>query len=150
MLDESIVGIGETRPTRVAQKDIRGLVLEAIDEALDDAGLSADDVDGLVSDGVYGPRAISFADVGAHLGKADIWSGPGSIGGAGIMSAPARAAAAIASGRANVVVGYFGMDNGSRKGGPYGNHGRYGAKSYFEKPYGFTGQPLYFAKWARR
>jgi acetyl-CoA acetyltransferase len=48
------------------------------------------------------------------------------------------------------VVFYFAMDGGSRQGGPYGNHNRYGAKLHFEKPYGFTGQPVYFATWARR
>ena len=145
-----IVGVGETKPTRVSDKPIDALVLEAISIALEDAGISPNEVDGVVSDSVYGPRAIGLDKVAAHLGNPGMWSAGRSAGGAGIMSAPALAAEAIDSGKANVVVFYFAMDGGSRKGGPYSNHNRYAAKPYFEKPYGFTGQPVYFATWARR
>jgi len=150
MDDICIVGIGETQPTRVSDKTVDLLVLDAIDAAIEDAGLSRADIDGVVSDGIYGPRAISPQRVAAHLGKADMWTGGRSVGGAAIMSAPALAAEAIRAGRANTVVFYFGMDGGSRKGGPSSNHNRFQAKAYFEKPYGFTGQPIYFAPWARR
>lgn len=145
-----IVGIGETPPTRVSQKRVDELVMDAIHAALDDAGLSPADVDGVISDGVYGPRAIPQQEVAARLGRPQAWTAGRSIGGAAMMSAPVLAAQAIRSGEANVVVFYFGMDSGSRTGGPYANHNRYPAKAHFEKPYGFTGQPLYFSLWARR
>ena len=74
-----------------------------------------------------------------------------SFGGAGSAMRPAcMAQLAISSGLARVVVYYFGVDWGTRATGPYGFHDLYAAKMAFEKPYGFTGQPSYFALWARR
>ena len=148
--DIRIVGIGETQPTRVSEKPVDELVMEAIHAALEDAGLSSADVDGVISDQVYGPRSITQQEVAARLGRQHIWTAGRSIGGAAMMSAPALAAQAICSGQASVVVFYFGIDNGSRMGGPYANHNRYSAKTHFEMPYGFTGQPVYFSLWARR
>lgn len=150
MKDVCIVGIGETKPTRVSDQPVDRLVLQAVDAALEDAGIAPSEVNGLVSDGIYGPRAASLQRVAAHLGQPDMWTASRSVGGAAIMSAPELAAEAIASGKADVVVFYFAMDGGSRQGGPYSNHNRFGAKAHFERPYGFTGQPLYFATWARR
>lgn len=144
-----IVGAAQTPPVRVSDKPVDELVMDAVYGALEDAGIAAEEVDGVITDLVYGPRAIPAQQVAANLGNPSMWTGGRSIGGAGIMSAPDLARQALESGLATVIVFYYGMDNGSRN-GPYANHNRYQAKPYFERPYGFTGQPVYFAPWATR
>ena len=78
------------------------------------------------------------------------FDGGTSFGGAGSAYAPRLAQMAISSGQAKVVLYYFGVDWGTRPSGPYGFHDLYSAKMAYEKPYGFTGQPCYFALWMQR
>ena len=146
----SIVGIGETRPVRRASSDLRALVVEAVQAALDDAGIAASEVDGIVSDAGIMPSSVPHDWLAGQLGITRSYDGSISYGGTGIVCSPLLAAAAIKMGLAKVVVSYFGVDWGSRPGGPYGFHDLYPAKAAFEKPYGFNGQPAYFALMARR
>ena len=146
----AIVGIGETSPTRRSLKNIRVLAIEAVAAALDDAGIDASEVDGIVSDAGIIPNTVPHEYLATQLGIERRFDGAMSYGGTGIVCAPMLAQAAIAQGLAKTVVCYFGVDWGSRVGGPYGFHDLYPAKMAFEKPYGFSGQPSYFALWARR
>lgn len=146
----AIVGVGETRPVRRSDKDIRALVVEAVLSALDDAGISPHEVDGFISDGMIMPTTVPHDYVAAQLGATSRFDAAISLSGAGMVNAPLQAAFAIQSGLANVIVAYFGVDWGTRPGGPYGFHSIYPAKVAFEKPYGFDAQPTYFALWARR
>lgn len=148
--DIAIVGVGQTRPVRRADRDIRALVVEAIQLALDDAGIDASEVDGIISDGVIMPASVPRDYVAAQFGIARRFDGGMSYGGAGSACAPMLARMALEAGQADVVVYYFGVDWGSRESGPYGFHNIYPAKMAFEKPVGFSGQPSYFALWARR
>ncbi|MDP7427127.1 MAG: thiolase family protein [Alphaproteobacteria bacterium] len=145
----AIVGVGETPPARRSESDLRGLVLEAVSAALDDAGLAPHDVDGLISESGIMPQTVPHQWLAAQLGVDLGFHATTSLGGAGTVSAPLLAGAALAAGLAHVVVCYFGVDWGSQA-GAYAFHDVYPAKRAFEKPYGFTGQPTYFALWAQR
>src|SRR5262249_11295682 len=144
------VGVGETRPVRRSDKGLRGLVVEAIEAALADAGLEPSDVDGVVSDGLIMPSTVPRDWVAAQFGFGRSYDGGMSYGGAATACSPIHAQLAISSGMAKTLVYYFGVDWGTRASGPYGFHDLYAGKMAFEKHYGFSGQPQYFALWARR
>jgi acetyl-CoA acetyltransferase len=146
----AIVGVGETPAVRRSEKNLRALVVEAIGNALDDAGLKPCDVDGILSDGLVMPTTVPRDFVAAQFGIDRRYDGGMSFGGAGSACAPQLAQLAISSGLAKTVVYYFGVDWGTRTSGPYGFHDLYAGKMAFEKPYGFNAQPSYFALWARR
>lgn len=148
--DIAIVGIGETPALRRSGRDIRDMTLDAIFMALDDAGIHPHEVDGFVTESVLMPRKVPHEYVGFQLGVTRSFDAALSAVGSGIVGAPMLAAEAIRSGRAKVVVSYFGIDWGTDLGGPYQYHDPYPAKAIYEKPYGFDGQPSYFALWARR
>ena len=148
--DIAIVGIGQTRPVRRADRPLRTLAVEAVQAALDDAGLDASEIDGIITDGVIMPHTVPREFIAAQFGIERGFDGGTSFGGAGNACAPELAQLAIRGGRARTVLYYFGVDWGSRAGGPYGFHDMYPAKMAFEKPYGFNAQPTYFALWARR
>lgn len=146
----AIVGIGETPPCRRSEKDIRALAVDAIAAALADAGLEPGAVDGIVTDNMIMPGTVPHEYIAAQFGIERRFDGGISYGGTGIVCAPLVARMAIEAGLAETVLCYFGVDWGSRPSGPYGFHDYYPAKLAFEKPYGFNGQPSYFALWARR
>lgn len=146
----AIVGVGETPAVRRSEKGLRALVVEAVANALDDAGLKPSDVDGILTDGLVMPTTVPRDFVAAQFGIDRRYDGGMSFGGAGSACAPQLAQLAISSGLAKVVVYYFGVDWGTRTSGPYGFHDLYAGKMAFEKPYGFNAQPSYFALWARR
>ncbi|MBT3332884.1 MAG: thiolase family protein [Rhodospirillaceae bacterium] len=149
-LDVAIVGVAETPPMRRSDKGVRGLVIDSVLAALDDAGIAPDEVDGIVTDSMIMPTTVPHDYVAAQLGINSRFDAAISMGGAGIVCAPLQAALAIQNGLADVVISYFGVDWGTRAAGPYGFHDVYPAKKVFEKPYGFNAQPAYFALWARR
>ncbi|WP_176245124.1 thiolase family protein [Oceanibacterium hippocampi] len=124
--------------------------MDAALAALEDAGLDPSDVDGIMSDGGIMPSSVPHEWLAAQLGVNSYFDASISYGGTGVCAAPMIAEMAIREGLANVVLFYFGVDWGTRPGGPYGFHDIYPAKMAFEKPYGFNGQPSYFALWARR
>ena len=145
-----IVGIGETPPARRSQHDIRSLVVSACIAALDEAGIAPETVDGLVSDTLIMPASVPQEYVAAQLRFERRFTGGMSWGGASNACMPLVARAAIEQGLAETILCYFGVDWGSRAGGPYAFHDLFPAKLAFEKPYGFSAQPSYFAVWARR
>ena len=146
----AIAGVGQTTPVRRSPKSLRALCVEAVQGALDDAGLEASEVDGLVTDGTIMPATVPRDYLASQLGIDRLFDAGSSFGGAGSAYAPQLAQLAIASGAAKVIVYYFGVDWGSRASGPYGFHDLYPAKMAFEKPYGFNAQPTYFGMWTRR
>jgi acetyl-CoA acetyltransferase len=146
----AIVGIGQTRPVRRSEKGLRALVVEAIEAAIADSGLSPGDIDGVITDGLVMPTTVPRDYIAAQFGIDRRFDGGMSYGGAGTAAAPGLAQLAISTGQAKAVVYYFGVDWGTRASGPYGFHDLYAAKMAFEKPYGFTGQPSYFGLWAKR
>ncbi|HQT11760.1 thiolase family protein [Reyranella sp.] len=146
----AIVGIGETPPVRRSGRSLRAMVVDAVLAALDGAGISPKEIDGLVTDAVIMPTEAPYDYLAAQPGASNCFAASGAMGSAGIVCAPQLAQHATASGLANVVVCYFGVDWGAHTEGPYAFHDLYPAKQVFEKPYGFNAQPIYFALWARR
>lgn len=145
-----IVGIGETPPARRSPHGIRALVVDACLAALEEAGIAPGAVDGMVTDTLIMPPTVPQEYVAAQLGIERRFTGGLSWGGASNACMPMIARKAIEGGTAETVLCYFGVDWGSRSGGPYAFHNLFPAKTAFEHPYGFSAQPSYFALWARR
>jgi len=147
----AIVGVGETEYVRRSEKDIKTLIMEAIIAAIDDAGISPDEIDGIVSEASIVPAIMPGDEVAANLGLAETRLAA-TIGcaGAGVVGAILLGVQAIASGLCNTVLSYFGVNWGSDPAGPYGFHGKDMYKASLEMPFAFYGQPVYFAAIARR
>lgn len=146
----AIVGVGETPAVRRSDKDVRAMAVDAAMAALEDAGLDPSDVDGIMTDGGIMPSSVPHEWLAGQLGITSYFDASLSYGGTAVVAAPQLAEMAIREGLATTVLFYFGVDWGTRPQGPYGFHDIYPAKMAFEKPYGFNGQPSYFALWARR
>lgn len=146
----AIAGIAETPPARRSSVQLKTQAIDCILEALSDAGIDPSEVDGIVTDSGIVPALVPHDYVAGQLGIELDFSATLSYGGAGIVAAPMLAEMAILSGRAKVVVSYFGIDWGSDADGPYAFHDRYPGKHLYEKPHGFDAQPIYFAHLARR
>lgn len=100
----SIVGIGQTEFSKEAGRSETQLASEAILSALADAGLRAEDVDGLVS---YTIDPVEETELVRSVGVPEIrWSSRVPYGGGGSQGVIQHAAAAVATGMADVVVAY--------------------------------------------
>src|SRR5580700_3999131 len=109
----AIVGTGKSRLGRVEGVSALGLLEEAVKRALDDAGLTNKDVDGIVCrgpDDVYSHHQL----VAARLGINAAFSTTLDNGGASQILAVALAVMAIDAGLANIVVCGYGRDSWSR------------------------------------
>jgi acetyl-CoA acetyltransferase len=146
----AIIGAAETHAVRRSDLPVRALVMEAVRAAIADAGLMPEDIDGIVTDDLVMPATVPHEWVASELGCELRWSGSLSALGAGSVAAPKIARDALQRGAAKYVLCYFGVDWGTRPGGPYAFHDGYPSKVALEKPYGFNGQPLYFSLMANR
>jgi acetyl-CoA acetyltransferase len=100
----AIVGVGATEFSRHAGRSELQLACEAITTALADAGLTAAEVDGIVS---YTVDPVEETELVRSTGFQEIgFSSRIPYGGGGSMGTLLHAAAAIASGAADVVVAY--------------------------------------------
>lgn len=132
----AIAGVGETDYSRDSGRSELHLALEAIQSALDDAGINASEVDGLMR---WSVDTSAENTVAANLGVRDL-SFFGEVNAAGNVGAAlvTHAAAAIEAGLANVIVIYRGVNG--RSGRRYGRgdvtgQGGRGAGAFTE-PYG--------------
>lgn len=147
----AIVGVGETDYAFKDPRPEAEMALEAIRRALDDAGLRPEDVDGFVSESYSTVRYAPVDEISQRLGVKDrTFSAQMSIAGAGNVGAPQLARLAIESGRASVVVCYYGINLSGRPGSTYAFHAGDHSKMAFEMPFGYYGQPVYFAAIAQR
>jgi acetyl-CoA acetyltransferase len=100
----AIVGIGQTEFSKAAGRSETQLACEAIVAALDDAGMTTDDVDGFVS---YTIDPVEETELVRSLGVPEVnWSSRVPYGGGGSQGVLLHAAAAVRSGAAKVIVGY--------------------------------------------
>ena len=107
----AIVGIGETRFARQLEPSETELACEAILGALDDAGLSPEDVDGLAS---YTMESTPEQELAKNLGMGDIsWFAQVGHGGGGGPGAVGQLAMAIATGQCRVGVAWRSRKRGS-------------------------------------
>ena len=146
----AIVGVGEVEPAWKHDRPVLGLVVDATRRALADAGLAGSDVAGVATEAepMHGARADEVGvAIGAHGRR---FSAQSSIAGAGVLAALQLAELAIDAGLADVVVSYYGISLSRQVGGPYNVHAEDPAKAALEMPFGFFGQPVYFAALAQR
>jgi acetyl-CoA acetyltransferase len=116
----AIVGIGQTEFSKNAGRSETRLACEAIVSALADAGLTTDDVDGVVS---YTIDPVEETELSRALGIPEVgWSSRVPYGGGGSQGVVLHAAAAVASGVADVVVGYRALR--ARSGARFGAAGK--------------------------
>lgn len=147
----AIVGVGETQYRMRDGRPVETLVLEAVRRALDDAGLEPADVDGFALEGHSMSRRVQADELSPRLGLRDrAFTAQSSLAGAGVVGAAQLAELAIDAGLASVVVSYYGTSLSSTVGGPYSHHAADPRKAAFEMPFGFYGQPVYFAMLAQR
>jgi len=100
----AIVGVGATEFSRQAGRTELQLACESVTAALADAGLAPADVDGLVS---YTVDPVEETELVRSVGLQEIgFSSRVPYGGGGSMGVLLHAAAAVASGAADVVVAY--------------------------------------------
>jgi acetyl-CoA acetyltransferase len=100
----AIAGVGCTEFSRHAGRTELQLACESITAALADAGVEPADVDGLVS---YTVDPVEETELIRSVGFEEIgWSSRVPYGGGGSMGVLLHAASAVASGAADVVVGY--------------------------------------------
>jgi acetyl-CoA acetyltransferase len=100
----AIVGIGQTEFSRHADRTELQLACESITAALADAGLTVDDVDGLVS---YTVDPVEETELVRSVGFDELfYSSRVPYGGGGSMGVVLHAASAVVSGAADVVVCY--------------------------------------------
>jgi acetyl-CoA acetyltransferase len=149
----AIVGIGATEFSKDSGRSEIQMVCEAIREAVDDAGLSMDDIDGLVR------FTMDYTDemhVAGSLGIPNLtYFGECGWGGGASCATILHAASAVAAGVANCVVCYRGMNE--RSGRRYGRVP--GMEQVMTAPndhfgslmaYGFATPPSWVAMFATR
>jgi acetyl-CoA acetyltransferase len=127
----AIVGASETTEIGVLpDRSMIQLHAEAALNALADAGLSAADVDGVAT---AGPLAL---EVSHHLGITPRWLDGTNVGGCSFMLLVRHAAAAIASGAADVVLVTHGESGRSRVGASPRRGNLASPQGQFEAPFG--------------
>ncbi len=131
----AIVGIGQTGFGRGLEDSELSLACQAISAALDDCGLSASQVDGLVSYTLEPGREVEVArSVG--LGSITFFSQVGYGGGAG-CGVVTHAAMAVATGQAEVVVAWRARKRSAKSSRPWANvPPRVGDNTQFTTPFG--------------
>ncbi|HEV3450386.1 MAG TPA: thiolase family protein [Acidimicrobiia bacterium] len=149
----ALCGVGESEHTKASGRTPTQILAQAVERALDDAGLSPADIDGLM----YVPFGEQF-DVAAyhrHFGTShDMWESAAGGGMRQAASAPYDAALALRDGKARYILNSFGVAWATQRsemvGGPGQSHAQEQFKQNLEVPFGWFPQPVYFATVARR
>jgi acetyl-CoA acetyltransferase len=141
-----IVGAAETDAVgRLPEHSVYRLHLEGARNALADAGLTKDDVDGVATVGTPGPVQVAHA-----LGITPAWLDGTSVGGTSFLFHVRHAVAAIRSGLCHTVLVTHGESGRSRVGMPPRAFGRDSLLGQFELPYGTMGPATTFTVTALR
>ena len=133
----AVVGIGETEYSKESGRTELALACAAIKKAVDDAGLTVADIDGLVR---YDMDTVDEVALTSHLGLVNLgWMSQTGYGGTGGNAVIVHAAAAIAAGLASTVVCYRALNE--RSGHRYGQastwmSGAVGGFQAFQMPWG--------------
>jgi len=149
----AIVGIGETEYTKASGRTAREIGIEAATNAIADAGLEPEDIDGLTFSGAFPDfDATTFHE---HFGTThEMWTSHWGGGMSWAGTAPYLAARAIRDRKAKHVLNVFPVawatQRSSMTGGPGEVHAAQAAKQNLEVPFGWFPQPVYFATIMRR
>jgi acetyl-CoA acetyltransferase len=145
----AIAGVGYTPFTRDSGVSTLTLACRAVLAALEDAGLSADDVDGLATHRVGDSAPPTL--VGPALGLTDLTWHLDQFGGGSVSHAVVgQAALAVAAGLAETVVCYRAINARSefRMGGT-GRGVPVSPEVQYQAPYGYVAPPQQYAMYAR-
>ncbi len=144
----AVVGIGRTEFTRRSGRSTGALTVEAVRDAVADAGLSLADVDGIINFNTG--DSVSSQEVAHAIGNDDIgWAVDIKGGGNVVAQVVSTAAAAIITGQCEVAVVYRTLGSGTRYGRVNGTV-EVGGQLQFGAPHGYMVPPQWFAMWARR
>ena len=103
----AICGVGEADHTRASGRSAVEIGAQAVERALEDAGLEPDEVDGILWSPGMGPQFDSDA-YRAHFGTShEMWGSASGGGMAWAATAPARAGEAIRAGKAHTILNVF-------------------------------------------
>lgn len=149
----AIAGVGESNHSKASGRDTHGIVAEAVERAIEDAGITPRDIDGIMYGGL--PGQFDENAFRHHFGNDhELWVSREGGGMSWAASAPYAAAEALATGRARFVLNTFGVawatQRSSMVGGPGESHANELLKQNLEVPFGWFPQPVYFATIARR
>ncbi|GCE42149.1 3-ketoacyl-CoA thiolase [Rhodococcus wratislaviensis] len=143
----AIVGVAESE-LGVTDQSALGLQAQAVVRALDDAGLTLSDVDGIATTGIPRFPAIQTAE---YLGIHPTWSDSTFSGGSSFEVLTARAAEAITSGNAEVVVVVYGSNQRSARSRKLGGVlDPMQPESQFDAPFGPLSPVSFYALAAQR
>ncbi len=146
----AVTGIGETAYTRGTDKSALVLTLEASLAAIEDAGLSPQDIDGVIP---YAAGVAVAEDFMTNFGGKDFrFSATTPMGGASAVAALQSAAAAVSCGIANHVLIPLGRDgySGSRIGTRIAQMPQFNVVAEFEMPLGANAPAQFYAPMVRR
>ncbi len=147
----AIVGVGETEYSKASGRTELALACEAIGKAAADAGISIDEIDGLVR---YDMDTVDEVALTSSAGLRNLrWMSQTGYGGTGGNAVIVHAAAAIAAGVANTVVCYRSLNE--RSGARYGQASTWmsekvGGFEQFQMPWGLLTPAQAFGMFARR
>lgn len=150
----AIAGVGEADHSNASGRTPKQIAAQAIERALDDAGLRPTDVDGLMYTPFDGQQ-FTADDFQQHFGtRHPMWVSTQGGGMTWAGSAPYEAAQAIRTGAARHVVNVFSVAWATQRtemvAGPGEVHASELYKQNLEVPFGWLPQPVYFATIARR
>ena len=137
----AIVGVAESDLGRIPHKSKFQLSAEASRLALDDAGLSKTDVDGLLTTIITAGGDFSSMLMAEYMGITPRYTDSTSIGGSSFVAYVEHAAMAIATGRCEVALICHGSTNLSERGGrsgPVSQAIEVMGPAQFEEPYGIS------------
>ncbi|MFT5175708.1 MAG: acetyl-CoA acetyltransferase [Gammaproteobacteria bacterium] len=146
----AVTGIGETAYTRGTDKSALMLTLEASLAAIEDAGLSPKDIDGVIP---YAAGVAVAEDFMTNFGSEDFrFSATTPMGGASAVAALQCAAVAVASGVANHVLIPLGRTgySGPRIGTRIAQMPQFNVVGEFEMPLGANAPAQFYAPMVRR
>src|SRR4051794_15370810 len=144
----AVVGIGRTKFTRSSGRSTLAMTVEAVRDAVADAGLSVSDVDGIIN---FNTGDSAGSQQVAHgIGNDDIgWAVDVMGGGNVVAQVVSTAAAAIVTKQCEVAVVYRTLGSGTRY-GRIKSTPQVGGQLQFGAPHGYLVPPQWFAMWARR
>lgn len=148
----SIVGIGETRVGRVPGITDLALALQAVHQALNDAGVEKEQVDGILCDPPFSDPLFLFPNrIAECLGIQPRYVSTLGLGGASPVGAIAHAVAAIQAGYCRMVLFVAGEAMWSQYKNRYPKHGKLNwGYCDFEEPFGLVEAPGAYALGAMR
>jgi acetyl-CoA acetyltransferase len=148
----AVVGIGETEYVRKSDRNAKQLVIEAVQKAIADAGLTPKDINGITS-GYAAPGLFNSCDLAYNLGIDYCFSGTMGDASGSNPGSFHLAAMAIAAGKADTILTYYTNSYGSRiksLGDEFLGGNTCELKASFEASYGVFDPPVFYAQIAHR